>query len=91
MVCVSQLPPPEGLHSPVNRFPARPACGRNAPVALFHEMFGARLDKEEDYMAFFANRHTGKDTFLRADIDKAGKLATAVVEEYGVRASSGDR
>jgi len=64
------------------------ASASNAPIAMFHEMFGARLDRD-DYMEFFANRHKGKDTFLRADIYKAPKLATVVVEEYGVRGKLG--
>jgi hypothetical protein len=55
------------------------------PIKMFFDMFGENLSKD-DYMEFFSNRRKGStDTFLRLDIYKAKKLATIILEEYGVR------
>jgi hypothetical protein len=55
------------------------------PIRLFREMFGDRL-VADDYMEFYSNRRKGAtDTFLRLDIYKADRIATVIVESYGVR------
>jgi len=58
---------------------------KSRPIQMFHEMFGKHLAMD-DYMEFFSNRRkSGTDTFLSLDIYRADKLATIVLEEYGVR------
>lgn len=55
------------------------------PIQMFVDLFGAHL-ATDDYMEFFTNRRKGStDTFLRLDIYRAKKLATIILEEYGVR------
>lgn len=58
---------------------------KSAPIRMFVELFGQHL-VADDYMEFYSNRRKGStDTFLRLDIYKAPKVATVILEEYGVR------
>jgi hypothetical protein len=71
---------------PATEFPVHTLKSQDSrPIQMFVDMFGKHLSTD-DYMEFFSNRRKGNtDTFLRLDIYKAKKIATIILEEYGVR------
>ncbi|MEZ5562822.1 MAG: PCP reductase family protein [Gammaproteobacteria bacterium] len=61
------------------------AAKMTGPLKMFIDRFGDFV-REDDYQQFFSNRRqNGRDTYLSSDFRRAEKLASIILEEYGIR------
>jgi Ferredoxin-dependent bilin reductase len=61
------------------------AIKMKGPLKMFMDRFGEFI-REDDYQQFFSNRRqNGRNTYLSSDFRRADKLASIILEEYGIR------